>query len=283
MTIRPQADGHFFNISQTLKEKPIGIFDSGVGGLTVAHAIKQILPGESIIYFGDTAHLPYGDKSAESIRYYSQRITEFLLEHDSKVVLVACNSASASAFDSLRQEFRERTILFDVIDPVVDYISTRKFNKIGVIGTKRTISSGTYEQKIREKSPATEVISLATPLLVPMIEEGFIFDDISNAIIRAYLTAESLHGIQALILGCTHYPIIKNQISKIFNFNIEVVDSARIVSFILKDALEKKGLLNNSGRVNDIFFVSDFTPYFEKIARMFFEGEINLMKADIWS
>ena len=266
-----------------MKEQPIGIFDSGVGGLTVAHAIKQILPGESLIYFGDTAHLPYGDKSAESIRYYSQRITEFLLEHNSKVVLIACNSASASAFDSLKKEFEGKTILIDVINPVVNYLSTRNFNKIGVIGTKRTISSGTYEQKIKEKSPLTTVISLATPLLVPMIEEGFIFDDISNAIIRTYLTNESLTGIQALILGCTHYPIIKNQISKIFNFNIEVIDSARIVSMILREVLDKNNLLNDTGNVKDQFFISDYTTYFEKIARMFFEGEINLKKADIWS
>ncbi len=266
-----------------MREQPIGIFDSGVGGLTVAHAIKQILPGESLVYFGDTAHLPYGDKSAESIKYYSKRITEFLLEHNSKVVLVACNSASASAFDSLKKDFQGKTILFDVIDPVVDYLGTRNFNKIGVIGTKRTISSGTYEQKIREKSPSTKVISMATPLLVPMIEEGFIFDDISNAIIRTYLSNESLSGIQALILGCTHYPIIKNQISKIFNFNIEVVDSARIVSMILRDALDRNNLLNDSGIVKDQFFISDYTNYFEKIARMFFEGEIDLKKADIWS
>jgi glutamate racemase len=266
-----------------VKEQPIGIFDSGVGGLTVAHAIKQILPGESIIYFGDTAHLPYGDKSAESISYYSHRITEFLLDHNAKVVLVACNSASASAFDSLKKDFMGKTILFDVIDPVVDYLGTRNFSRIGVIGTKRTISSGTYEEKIRKKSPSTEVVSLATPLLVPMIEEGFIFDDISNAIIRTYLSNESLHDIQALILGCTHYPIIKNQISKIFNFNIEVVDSARIVAMILRESLEKNGLLNDSGKVRDMFFVSDYTPYFEKIARMFFEGEINLNKADIWN
>jgi glutamate racemase len=266
-----------------VKEQPIGIFDSGVGGLTVAHAIKQILPGESLIYFGDTAHLPYGDKSAEAIRFYSQRITEFLLEHNSKVVLVACNTASASAFDSLKKEFKDKTILIDVIDPVVNYLGTRHFNKIGVIGTKRTISSGTYENKIKEKSPSTSVISMATPLLVPMIEEGFIFDDISNAIIRSYLTNESLSGIQALILGCTHYPIIKNQISKIFNFNVEVIDSARIVSMILRETLEKNHLLNDSGIVKDQFFISDYTDYFEKIARMFFEGEINLKKADIWS
>jgi glutamate racemase len=266
-----------------MKDQPIGIFDSGVGGLTVAHAIKQILPGESLIYFGDTAHLPYGDKSAESIKYYSHRITEFLLEYDSKVVLVACNSASASAFDSLKKEFQEKTILFDVIDPVVNYLGTRSFGKIGVIGTKRTISSGTYEKKIKDVSPGTTVISMATPLLVPMIEEGFIFDDISNAIIRSYLSNESLSGIQALILGCTHYPIIKNQISRIFNFNVEVIDSARIVSMLLRDALEKHNLLNDSGIVKDQFFISDYTDYFEKIARMFFEGEINLKKADIWS
>jgi glutamate racemase len=266
-----------------LKQQPIGIFDSGVGGLTVAHAIKQILPGESLVYFGDTAHLPYGDKSAESIRYYSGKITEFLLDHNAKVVLVACNSASASAFDTLKKEFQDRTIIIDVIDPVVDYLSTRKFRKIGVIGTKRTISSGTYDQKLKEKAPGTSVISLATPLLVPMIEEGFIFDDISNAIIRTYLSNETLSGIEALILGCTHYPIIRNQISKFFNFNVEVVDSARIVSLILRETLEKNDLLSDSGKVQDQFFISDYTSYFEKIARMFFEGEINLKKADIWS
>lgn len=277
------AGGHFFNNSFEVNRQPIGIFDSGVGGLTVAHAIKQILPGESIVYFGDTAHLPYGDKSAEAIKSYSKRITEFLLEHNSKVVLIACNSASASAFEYLKKEFENRTILIDVIDPVVDYLRPRNIGKIGVIGTKRTISSGTYETKLNQAIPSTKVVSLATPLLVPMIEEGFIFDDISNAIIRSYLSNELLNGIEALILGCTHYPIIKNQISKIFNFNVEVVDSSRIVSMILRDVLDKNNLLNDSGVVNDQFFVSDYTPYFEKIARMFFEGEINLRKADIWS
>ena len=170
-----------------------------------------------------------------------------------------------------------------MINPVVDYMSTRNFTKIGVIGTKRTISSGTYEKKIKEKLPTATVVSMATPLLVPMIEEGFIFDDISNAIIRTYLSNESLADIQALILGCTHYPIIKNQISKIFNFNVEVVDSARIVSMILREVLDKNNLLNDSGKVKDQFFISDYTTYFEKIAKMFFEGEIDLKKADIWS
>jgi glutamate racemase len=266
-----------------VKGKPIGIFDSGVGGLTVAHAIRQILPGENLIYFGDTAHLPYGDKSPESIKSYSEKITDFLIDKDSKVILVACNSASASAFDFLNEKYGGEVILLDVIDPVVDYISAKQFNKIGVIGTKRTISSGTYEQKLSVKSPMTRTVSLATPLLVPMIEEGFVFDDISNAIIRTYLSDSSLEGIEALILGCTHYPIIRNQITKFFNFNIEIIDSSKVVSAKLRDVLEKNGLLNDSGKVNNQFFVSDYTDYFEKIARMFFEEDINLQKADIWN
>jgi len=269
-------------LSGNMKNQPIGIFDSGVGGLTVAHAIKQTLPGESIVYFGDTAHLPYGDKSEEAIRSYSVRIARFLLEYDAKVIVVACNSASASAFDLLKEEFGDKTIILDVIDPVVDYLCTRSFRKAGVIGTKRTIGSGTYRNKVELRCGGTEIVSLATPLLVPMIEEGFIFDDISNAIIRTYLSEPSFSDIDALVLGCTHYPIIRNQISKFFNFNVEVVDSARIVSQSLRAILESENMLNRSGKTDDRFFISDHTLWFEKIARMFFEGEINLTKADIW-
>jgi glutamate racemase len=263
--------------------RPIGIFDSGVGGLTVAHAIRQNLPGERIVYFGDTAHLPYGDKSEEAIRSYSGRITGFLLEHNAKLVLIACNSASASAYESLVEEYRDRVLILDVINPVVRYVASRNYQRIGVIGTKRTISSGTYEKKINAASPSTVLSSMATPLLVPMIEEGFIFDDISNAIIRTYLSDARLSDISALILGCTHYPIIKNQISKFFNFNVEVIDSGRLVAALLRETLEKHNLLNRNGTGEDLFFVSDYTDYFEKIARMFFESNINLQKADIWS
>ncbi|MGB8359575.1 MAG: glutamate racemase [Bacteroidales bacterium] len=263
-------------------KRPIGVFDSGVGGLTVAHAIRQSLPGERIIYFGDTAHLPYGDKSEEAIRSYSRRITEFLLGYNAKLVLIACNSASASAYESLLSEYGDRTLILDVINPVVEYIAAGSYRKLGVIGTKRTISSGTYEKKIHAASPSTSVFSLATPLLVPMIEEGFIFDDISNAIIRTYLSDKGLTDIDALILGCTHYPIVRNQISKFFNFRVDVVDSARIVAARLREVLEKNNLLNSGRPDEDLFFVSDFTDYFEKIARMFFENNINLRKADIW-
>ena len=262
--------------------KPIGLFDSGVGGLTVANAIKQILPSENLIYYGDTAHLPYGDKSAESIIGYSRKITNFLLDNDAKMVLVACNSASASAFNTLKEEFGNRVLLMDVIEPVVDYIIGKQYRKVGIIGTKRTIESEAYNRKLVENNSDVEIASLATPLFVPMIEEGFIFDDISNAIIRTYLSDKRLKGIESLVLGCTHYPIIKNQINKQFNFEVEVLDSARLVAMRLRDILEENQLLRNNGKSHDKFYVSDYTPYFEKIARMFFEGDINLEKKNIW-
>ncbi|MEA1887878.1 MAG: glutamate racemase [Bacteroidota bacterium] len=270
---------------KSLNEKPIGVFDSGVGGLTVAHAIKQILPDEELVYFGDTAHLPYGDKSKRAIINYSRKITEFLLDHGAKLILIACNSASASAYSVLKKEYKQKVLLLDVISPVIDYIATKDYSRVGVIGTKRTISSGTYESGFKEKAPGCEIVSLSTPLLVPMIEEGFIFDDISNAIIRTYLSDENLTNLQALVLGCTHYPLIRNQISKFYNFDIEVVDSARVVALKLREMLEDNHMLNPGGkRTDDKFFVSDYTPYFGRIARMFFEGgDINLEVADIWN
>jgi glutamate racemase len=264
-------------------KRAIGLFDSGVGGLTVAHAIRQLMPSESLIYFGDTAHLPYGDKSAESIISYSRRITSYLIEKGAKMVLIACNSASASAFPVLKEEFGDTIFLMDVIEPVVDYVARGKYSRVGVIGTNRTITSGTYEKRFSEKSPSTRVVSMATPLFVPMIEEGFIFDDVSNAILRAYLAGPRLDTIEALVLGCTHYPIIRQQIARIFNFDVEVIDSARIVALALKKELEERGLANRNGNPSDIFYVSDYTPYFSRIAKMFFESDINLERAAIWS
>ena len=264
--------------------RPIGIFDSGVGGLTVAHAVKQLLPDESMIYFGDTAHLPYGEKSPEAILHYSERITSFLLEQGCKAVVIACNTASSVAYEPLQQKYGGQVLVVNVIDPVVGYYSEKLAPaRVGVIGTKATIRSGAYEKSIRRQNPDAEVVSLATPLFVPMIEEGFIFDDISNAIIRAYLSQEPIHSVEALILGCTHYPIIKNQISKFYNFSVEVLDSAAIVARSLQKMLKEKGLMRKAPELpQDIFYVSDYTDYFEKIAGMFFEEKINLKKLNLW-
>ncbi len=266
-----------------VSDRPIGVFDSGMGGLTVAHAIKQILPNEKIVYFGDTAHLPYGDKSKEAIIHYSSEITSFLLGNKCKIVLMACNSASAVAFDEVSKQLGQEVIILNVIDPVVKYLE--KFyssGKIGVIGTKATINSGTYESRIKKVCPGLDVVSMAAPLFVPMIEEGFIFDDISNAIIRSYMSKPLLKDINALILGCTHYPIIKNQINKFFDFEVDILDSAKIVALELKALLSEKKLLNQGISADYEFYVSDFTDNFEKIARMFFEGTVNLQKADLW-
>jgi len=265
--------------------RPIGIFDSGVGGLTVANAIRQVLPGERLIYFGDTAHLPYGDKSKETIMGYSARITQYLLEQHCKVIVVACNTASANAYDTIIREAGDRALVVDVINPVVEYVTTNaKYKHIGVIGTKGTINSGTYVSKIIADNPHISVASLATPMLVPMIEEGFIFDDISNAIIRSYLSKAELSQIEALILGCTHYPIIKNQINKFFNFGVDVIDSSRIVANYLRAKLIKHDQLNQDQNPNPVhrFLVSDFTDYFQVISKLFFEENIVLEKINLW-
>ncbi len=266
-------------------DQPIGVFDSGVGGLTVAHSIKTLLPDEKIIYFGDTFHLPYGDKSRQSVQYYSTKIADFLLEKSCKTVLIACNTASASAFDEVTQHVGDRAIVLNVIDPVVKNLSEKGRNgRVGVIGTKGTVNSGAYMDKITRLTPSTEVISKATPLFVPMIEEGFIDDDISNAIIHAYLSDRRFEGIHTLILGCTHYPLIRRQIEKFFNDEVEVIDSGHMVASELKRMLQQRELLNpENGSDKHEFYVSDYTEFFERISRMFFEEEVHLEKLDFWT
>ena len=266
-------------------DQPIGIFDSGVGGLTVAHSIKSLLPKEKIIYFGDTFHLPYGDKSSQSVRYYSRKISDFLVEKSCKTILIACNTASASAFEEVSEHIGDRAIVMNVIDPVVSILGKKDGDgRIGVIGTKGTINSGTYNDKITRVAPSAEVISKATPLFVPMIEEGFIDDEISNAIIHAYLSDNRFAGIHTLILGCTHYPIIRRQIERFFNFKVDVIDSGDIVANELKNRLQERELLNpDNGSDKHEFYVSDFTEFFEKISRMFFEEEVHFEKLDFWT
>ncbi|MBT3208354.1 MAG: glutamate racemase [Bacteroidetes bacterium] len=264
-------------------KQAIGIFDSGVGGLTVASAIKNLLPSEKMIYFGDTAHLPYGDKSSDSIKYYSKKITEFLLEQNCKIIVIACNSASSNAYLTVKELVGDRAIVINVIDPVIDFVlQNKQLSKIGVIGTKSTIDSGTYQRNIKSQNSDIELVPLSTPLFAPMIEEGFIFDDISNAIIRSYLSFEKFNNIDSLILGCTHYPIIRNQIRKFFNFNVEVIDSANVVARYLQDLLIAKNLLNSLQNPQHKFYVSDYTLYFKKIAEMFFDGEVILSKLNFW-
>src|SRR5882672_11369906 len=162
------------------KEQPIGIFDSGIGGLTVAHAIKKMMPFENLIYFGDTAHLPYGDKSEAAIQAYSIKIADVLLKYNCKVIVIACNSASSSAYELLKEYVRKDVKVINVIDPMVNWVGENYHDcTIGLIGTKRTIQSGIYGEKIDDKKRGITLHSLPTPLLVPMIEEGFFNNKIS--------------------------------------------------------------------------------------------------------
>ena len=280
----------------------------------MAHALHTLLPNEQLVYFGDTAHLPYGDKSRESIVHYSLGIADFLLKQKCKVILIACNSASSNAFEEVKAHVGSRAVVMNVIDPVVNHVCVNtgsildsegapqsemsNISTVGIIGTKATIDSGTYERKIKEtlaalladsneisdvSHPGLNVSSLATPLFVPMIEEGFVFDDISNAIIRSYLSRKELIGIETLILGCTHYPIIRNQISRFLNFEVNVLDTARIVALSVQELLSAKNLLATKRAGDNHFYISDHTPYFEVIANMFFNEKIQLEKRNIWA
>jgi glutamate racemase len=267
----------------TSASAPIGIFDSGIGGLTVAHAIRELLPNESLVYFGDTAHLPYGDKSEAAIQAYSIKIADVLLMKGCKVIVIACNSASSAAYELLKEYVRSVEII-NVIDPMVNLILDHYAGKrVGLIGTKRTVQSGVYEQKIRQAHERISVQSLATPLLAPMIEEGFFNNKISHEIIAQYLNDPELQNIDALILACTHYPLIKKEINAYYNHTMPILDSSEVVAKALKQHLEERQLLNPGiGPVQHQFLVSDYTSSFEASTRLFFHEQVNLEKHPLW-
>lgn len=265
-------------------ESPIGIFDSGIGGLTVAHAISKLLPHESIVYFGDTAHLPYGDKSEASIQAYSIKIADVLLKKGCKVIVIACNSASSAAYELLKAYVRKDAEIINVIDPMVDLVLTQFANKkVGLIGTKRTVQSGIYARKINEANKNITLYSLPTPLLVPMIEEGFFNHKISHDIIEKYLTDSSLNNIDALILGCTHYPLIKNEISSFYSKSVTLLDSSEVVARALKNYLTENDRLSKTAIPKHQFLVSDYTDSFEASTRIFFSEQVQLQKHPLWN
>jgi glutamate racemase len=261
----------------SISSAPIGIFDSGIGGLTVARAVKTELPNEQIVYFGDTAHLPYGDKSTAAIQAYSIKITQLLLEKGCKLILIACNSASAAGYELVKEYVGKQAKVLNVIDPVVDYLREHYAHKrVGLIGTKQTINSKVYEQKVDALNQGITLKSLATPLLVPIIEEGFIKGKISGTIIDKYLGDDQLINLEALILGCTHYPLIKSAIEDYYDKKVEVIDSSEIVAKALNAYLGFNNLYNRLGNATDSFFVSDYTDSFEASTRMFFGKSIHL-------
>jgi len=270
-------------MSQHNKQQPIGVYDSGIGGLTVAQAITRLLPHEQLIYFGDTAHLPYGDKSTAAIQAYSVKICNLLIQQNCKVILIACNSASAAAYDLVREYVGSKAKILNVIDPAVNYIGQHYENKtVGLIGTKQTVHSNVYKKKIDALNKNVTLQSLATPLLATMIEEGFFNNNISESVIAKYLSDPALERIEALILGCTHYPLIKNQINEFYQGQVDIVDASELVASHVKQFLVSNDLAANKMAKEHEFYVSDFTRSFEESTKLFFEREVNLEHYPLW-
>lgn len=258
--------------------KPIGIFDSGIGGLTVAHAVSKFLPKETIVYFGDTAHLPYGDKSPDRIHSFVEKISDFLLnEMHAKSIVIACNTASATSYNYLRDKYKGKVPIINVIDPIIEaVVKDKTLNKVGLIATKTTIESGVYQEKMNRRNPNILMEVLPTPLLAPMIEEGFSKDKISSTVIENYLSHPKFKNIDALILGCTHYVLIKDEINDFFKGKVKLFDSTDILALKMIDIFKKEGLLNNNTAEKNTFFVSDLTASFQASAARFYGEDIVL-------
>ena len=248
--------------------RPIGIFDSGLGGLTVANALKQILPSENIIYVGDTARVPYGNKSAPLIIQYASQITEFLLEKDAKLIVIACNTASALALNTLQNNFDLPII--GVIAPGASFAAElTKNNNVGVIGTIATISSNAYEKELYKINPDIKIFSQECPLFVPLVEEGILEGQIVSAIIEYYLKNLDLSIIDTMILGCTHYPLLKPAIKKYLN-DLVLIDSADSVAKEVYKILKNNHIVNNNtDKGKQRFYVTDSPSNFSNIAKRF--------------
>ncbi|MBI4655704.1 MAG: glutamate racemase [Elusimicrobia bacterium] len=248
-----------------LCERPIGIFDSGMGGLTVFSAVRKILPGENIIYFGDTARVPYGTKSKKTVTSFSVEIAEHLVRKNIKLLVVACNTASSLALKEIRSRIRVPVI--GVIEPGVETaLKETKNKKILVIATNSTVSSHAYAQMLKKKSPETEVCEKACPLFVPLVEEGWCGRQATFMVANEYFAGLKKTGFDTIILGCTHYPLLKKVIGKIVGEKVNIIDSARSVAGHVFEALKKNGMFNPGSRGYSKFIVSDAPEKFSGLA-----------------
>ena len=256
-----------------MDNRPIGVFDSGLGGLTVVKALKGLLPNESILYFGDTARLPYGVKSKNLVTQYLKQIINFLIKKNAKMIVVACNTATAMALNTLKNDFKDIPIV-GVIEPGSEQaILTTINNKIGVIGTIATINSKAYEQSIKEKDIEIDLISKACPLFVPFVEEGLIDGEAINEVAQHYLSTFN-NNVDTLILGCTHYPLLKSVISKNTK-QITLIDSASVVAKEAYKKLKEHRLLTEDKSIGTLHcYVTDLPMRFEKLGNIFLGEEI---------
>ena len=263
------------------REAPIGVFDSGVGGLTVAREIMRNLPSEKIVYFGDTARVPYGSKSKETIIRYSRQIIRFLQQQQVKAIVVACNTASAFALDAVRDEFDIPII--GVIEPGAKVAAAQTRNKrVGIIGTVGTVGSGIHAEYLKHLDPEITVFGKACPLFVPLVEEGWTKDPVTEEVARRYLADLQKSEIDTLILGCTHYPLLRHMVGEIMGESVTLVNPAYETALELRALLEKEGIANDGdhGAFDNPyeFFVSDTADKFKTFANSILPCDVTSIK-----
>ena len=255
-----------------------GIFDSGVGGLSVFRLLKEAFPEAGFIYLGDTAHFPYGEKSTEAIRDYAYKNTQFLLEKGAKVIVIACHTASALAADYLRTRFKDVPI-YDVINPTIKQVLNSEIKRLGVIGTRATIDSKIYERKLKLKGKHIWIFPKACPLLVSLIEEGWVKKPETFSILKYYLSPLANKKIESLILSCTHYSLIESTIKKILDPRIEIIEPAKVLTKTLIIELDKTKT-NQSNKDTEEFWVTDYPLKFEKLSKLFLGKKIKVQLLD---
>jgi glutamate racemase len=251
----------------------IGVFDSGIGGLTVVREIMRQIPNETIIYFGDTARVPYGSKSKKTIITYSRQIVKFLQTKDVKAIVIACNTASAFALETVAAEISIPVI--GVVKPGAKVAAeTTKNGNIGIIGTEGTINSGIYNSFLSKTNPSVKVYGKACPLFVPLVEEGWLDDPITVEVAKRYMSELQSYGIDTLVLGCTHYPLIRHTIGSIVGDKVALVNPAFETAKTLKEVLKSKGLESTVPPGKHKFFVSDGAEKFKKFANTILPCEV---------
>ncbi len=262
---------------------PIGMFDSGVGGLTVLREVMSQLPGESTIYFGDTARVPYGSKSRDVIVRFSLEIGQFLNPEKVKMIVVACNTASAFALPALSEKF-DLPIVGVIAPGAQAALNTTRTKRVGVIGTEGTIESLAYAEAIHALDPQVEIFGQACPLIVPLVEEGWLEKPVARDIVKEYLNPLLSKKIDTLVLGCTHYPLLKDLLSQVAGAEIQLIDSAQETARVVARELKREGLESSGSSVTRRFFVSDAPEKFEKIGRRFLGQAIqDVQRVDIGS
>jgi glutamate racemase len=257
-----------------VRDAPVGVFDSGIGGLTVAQEIIRQLPGESVVYFGDTARVPYGPKSPDTVRRYSQEIADFLLTQGVKAIVIACNTATAHALTMLREKLSIPVI--GVVEPGARAaVASSKSNRIGVIGTVGTIKSGAYERAIRALSPDAIITARACPLFVPLVEEGWNEHPAARLVAEEYLRPFAAAEIDTLVLGCTHYPLLKPLLAEILGPSVRLIDSAEQTAAETARTLDARQIVTSDGHdVTHRFIASDDPLQFLQLGQRFLGGTI---------